>query len=163
MRTKNKENDIKKSYEVMIKATLAAFKALGHEAPAPEKLQEAFAKYLVEKGIINPVYADILSKIIDARRMMDENKLAEISEKEISTNREYVRRFVSEIRIILEKPGIAKTISKEEESVEKKMEKAKEIVESAKESEDLESKPAEEKKVEKIERKIKKELKKHKR
>lgn len=144
-RSKNKETDIKKSYEVMIKASLAALKSIGENPPEPGKLIEVFDKKLVETKLVNPVYKDVLMNVIKARKMFDDKNLDKVSEREVSMNKEYVRRFVSDIRGILEKP-----------SAEKKIEEAKEIIETAKESKKLAAKPASEKNVEKIEKKLRK-------
>lgn len=111
LETKRKEEDIKRNYDVMVQASVAALKSLKKLPEQPEKLPEAFKKYLVEAGLINPLYSDIFERVITMRKMVDDKKIDKIAEREVYSNKEYVRRFVNEVRRFIEP-------SKEVESVE---------------------------------------------
>jgi len=102
LETKRKEEDIKRNYEVMVQASVAALKSLKKLPPEPEKLPEAFKKYLVESGLVSPLYSDIFEKVISMRKMLEDKKLDKITEGEIYTSKEYVRRFINDVRRFIE-------------------------------------------------------------
>ena len=102
LETKRKEEDIKRNYEVMVQASVAALKSLKKLPPEPEKLPEAFKKYLVEAGLVSPLYSDIFEKVISMRKMLEDKKLDKITEGEIYTSKEYVRRFINDVRRFIE-------------------------------------------------------------
>jgi len=123
-----KAYDIKRNYEVMIKASVAALKSLDKLPPEPEKLPEAFKKYLVEAGLVNPIYGDVFNKVVEMRKMVEDKRLDKITDRDVYMNKEYVRRFIMDVRKFIEKP------------VEEKMEEAKETMETAKEIEKIKKK-----------------------
>lgn len=130
-----KANDIKKNYEVMIKASVAALKSINKLPKEPEKLPKAFKKYLIDPGLVNPIYADVFGKVIEMRKMLEDKKLDKIPDRDVYMSKEYVRRFIVDIRRVIEKahlPEIEKEIK-----AEKKLEKAKELVETAREAKKL--------------------------
>ncbi len=174
LETERKASDIKKNYEVMVKASVAALKAINKLPPEPEKLPEAFKKHLVESGMVAPWYADVFGKVIEMRKMLEDKKLEKIPERDVYMSKEYVRRFIMDVRRVMVKKGemLPPVEEKEEEkSAEEKITRAKTAVQTAKEVEKLP--PVEvgvvlpetiEKiqRLEKIEKKIEKEQKKHK-
>jgi len=102
LEAKRKEEDIKRNYEVMVKASVAALKSLKKLPKEPEKLPEAFNKYLVEAGLINPIYSEVFEKIIKMRKMLEDKKVDKITEREVYNSKEYVRRFLNDIRRFIE-------------------------------------------------------------
>jgi len=120
-----KAYDIKKSYDVMINVSVAALKSLKKLPKEPEKLPEAFKKYLVDTGLVNPTYSDVFGKVIELRKMLEDKKLDKVKDRDIYMNKEYVRRFVSEVSKIIKEP-----VPQEPED---KMQEAKEVLETAKE------------------------------
>ncbi len=124
-----KAYDIQKNYEVMIKASVAALKSLNKLPKEPEKLPEAFKKYLIDSGLVNPFYSNVLEKVINMRKMLEEKKIDKITNREIYMSKEYIRRFITDVRRFIDKP--LKVSSKKE--AKEKMEEAKEVVETAKE------------------------------
>ena len=130
LEAKRKEDDIKRNYEVMIQASMAALKSLKKLPPEPEKLPEAFKKYLVDAGLVSPSYSDVFEKVITMRKMVDDKKIDKITEREVYSSKEYVRRFVNDVRRFVEP------------SKEEKIEPIKNVTDEVKE----EIKPAKEKK-----------------
>jgi len=128
-----KSYDIKRSYEVMVKASVAALKSLKKLPKKPEKLPEAFKKYLVDAGLINPLYSDVFEKVIEMRKLVDENKIDKIKDRDIYMSREYVRRFLTDVSKFIKKPL--------PQEPEEKIEEAKEILETAKEISKIKKKP----------------------
>ncbi|MFH0929331.1 MAG: nucleotidyltransferase domain-containing protein [Candidatus Aenigmatarchaeota archaeon] len=125
LETQRKSYDIKRSYDVMVNASAAALKNLKKLPKEPEKLPEAFKKYLVDTGLINPTYSELFGKVVEMRRMLEENKLDKIKDKDIYLNKEYVRRFVTDISRIIKQP-----VPQEPED---KMKEAKQMLETAEE------------------------------
>ncbi|MEM5804713.1 MAG: nucleotidyltransferase domain-containing protein [Candidatus Aenigmatarchaeota archaeon] len=115
-----KASDIKKMYEIMIKASVAALKSLEKLPPEPEKLPEAFRKYLTEPGLVSPWYADVFGKVVEMRKKLEDKKLEEINDRDVYMTKEYVRRFVMDVRGIIEK---SRPAEKELEKAAKEMEK----------------------------------------
>jgi len=107
-----KATDIQKNYEVMVKASIAALKALGKLPEDPKKMPEAFKKELVDSGLISQTYGDILGKVVDMRKALEEKKTDKIPDRDVWMAKEYVRRFVGEVRHVIEDKG--KTIREEE-------------------------------------------------
>jgi uncharacterized protein (UPF0332 family)/predicted nucleotidyltransferase len=130
LEAKRKEDDIKRNYEVMVQASVAALKSLKKLPEEPEKLPEAFKKYLVEAGLVNPFYSDVFEKVMTMRKMVDDKKIDRITEREVYSSKEYVRRFVNDVRRFIEP------------TKEEKIEPIKNVTDEVKE----EIKPAKEKK-----------------
>lgn len=133
-----KAYDIKRSYEVMVKASVAALKSLKKLPKEPEKLPVAFKKYLVDAGLVNPTYSDVFDKVIQMRKLLDEKKVGEIKDRDIFMSREYVRRFVADVSKFMKKPL--------PQEPEEKMEQAKQALETAKEISKIKKKPRKKKK-----------------
>jgi len=125
LETKRKEEDIKNNYEVMVKASVAALKSLNKLPPEPEKLPEAFKKYLIDAGLVNPFYSDIFEKVVSMRKMVDDKKIDKITEREVYYSKEYVRRFINDVRRFIEptKEAIGTEPPKEEKKVRKRVNK----------------------------------------
>ena len=102
LETKRKEDDIKRNYEVMVQASVAALKSLKKLPEEPEKLPEAFKKYLVEAGLVSPLYSDVFEKVITMRKLVDDKKIDKITEREVYSSKEYVRRFINDVRRFIE-------------------------------------------------------------
>jgi uncharacterized protein len=125
LETKRKEEDIKRNYEVMIQASVAALKSLNKLPPEPEKLPEAFKKNLVESGVISPIYSEVFDKVIEMRKMLEDKKLEKITEGDVYTNKEYVRRFVNDVRRFIEPTGEKPILEHKEEAETAKKSKNK--------------------------------------
>jgi uncharacterized protein (UPF0332 family) len=104
LETNRKSFDVQKNYEVMIKASIAALKSLNKMPKEPEKMPEAFKKHIVEAGLINPIYSEVFDKVIDMKKMLDEKNFDKINEREVYTNKEYIRRFIEDLRKVVDKP-----------------------------------------------------------
>jgi len=118
--------DIKRNYEVMVKASVAALKGIKKLPKKPEKLPKAFKKYLVDAGLVNPMYSDVFEKVIEMRKMVEDKKLDKIKDRDVYMSKEYVRRFIIDIRRFIEKPLPIEGEAKE------KIKKAKKLVKRAK-------------------------------
>ena len=125
LETQRKAYDIKKSYDIMVNASVAALKSLEKLPKEPEKLPETFKKYLIDSGLVNSSYSELFGKVIEMRKLLEDKKLDKIKDRDIYMNKEYVRRFVSDISRIIREPM--------PESPENKIDEAKESLETAKE------------------------------
>jgi len=114
-----KGETIKKNYEIMLKTTVAALKSINKLPKDPKKLPEAFKEELIDSGMINPIYGDIFGQIINMRKLIDDNKLDTVPEREVYRNKEYVKRFILEVRTALEKLPEEKPTDKPKEIKEK--------------------------------------------
>ena len=128
-----KAYDIQRNYEVMIKASVAVLKSLDKLPKEPEKLPEAFKKYLVEAGLVDPFYSNVFEKVVSMRKMLEEKKIGKVTNRDVYMSKEYVRRFVGSVRKFIDKP--IKIPSEKE--VKEKMDEAKKVVETAKEIKDI--------------------------
>jgi predicted nucleotidyltransferase/uncharacterized protein (UPF0332 family) len=104
LQKKKKETIVEKNYEVMIKAAVAALKRLEKLPPDPKDLPHAIKSVLIEEKKIDPYYGDVFKKVITMRKMLDEDKIQEIPQREVELTREYVRRFVEDLRPLIEGP-----------------------------------------------------------
>ncbi len=120
--------DVQKNYEVMVKASVAALKSLNKLPKEPEKLPEAFKKYLVEAGLVSPFYSNIFEKVMTMKKMVDDKQIEKITDRDVYMSKEYVRRFIDDVRRFIDKP-----VQLPEENVEDKVEKIGKVAESVKE------------------------------
>lgn len=146
LETNRKSYDIQKNYEVMVKASMAALKSMNKLPKEPEKLPEAFKKYLVDDGLVSPFYSDVFEKVISMRKMLEEKQIEKITDREIYMNKEYVRRFIEDVRRFVDKPM---NIS-DEEDIKQKVDKIERIGESVKETKEVKRKKAKTEKPSKI-------------
>ena len=108
LQKKKKETIVTKNYEVMIKAAVTALKKIDRLPPDPKDLPNAIKNDLIDKGMINPYFSDIFRKVITMRKMLDDDKVNEIPQKDIELTREYVRRFVRDLTPLIESKEKAK-------------------------------------------------------
>jgi len=131
LQKKKKEKIIDKNYEVMIKAAVAALKKLNKLPPDPKDLPGAIKSQLIDKKHVDSYFGDVFKRVISMRKMLDEKKTDEIPQRDIEMTREYVRRFVNDLRPIIEakipcKPKKKKKSGKKvKKKAVKKMVKAK--------------------------------------
>ncbi len=104
LQKKKKETIVQKNYEVMIKAAVAALKRLDKLPPDPKDLPQAIKDTLIDEKRIDSYYGDIFKKVITMRKMLDEDKVQEIPQRDVELTREYVRRFVQDLRPVIEGP-----------------------------------------------------------
>jgi hypothetical protein len=105
----------------MIKAAVAALKKLDKLPPDPKDLPTAIKQYLIDQKHIDPYFEDIFKRVISMRKMLDDKKVDEIPQRDIELTREYVRRFVQDLRPVIE----AKLRPYKKEKVRAKKTKAK--------------------------------------
>ena len=104
LQKKKKETIVQRNYEVMIKAAVAALKTLDKLPPDPKDLPVAVKQYLIDGKKVDAYFSDIFRKVITMRKMLDEDKVNELPQREIELTREYVRRFVQDLQPLIEPP-----------------------------------------------------------
>lgn len=97
LQKKRKETIAVKNYEVMIKAAVAALKKMEKLPPDPKDLPDAIKKELVDTGKVDNYFSDVFKRVVTMRKMVDDDKLNEVPQREIELTREYVRRFVQNL------------------------------------------------------------------
>jgi uncharacterized protein (UPF0332 family) len=102
LQKKKKESIASKNYEVMIKATVAALKKMEKLPPDPKDLPKAIKEDLIDKGKIDPYYSEVFRRVVTMRKMLDEDRVSEIPQRDLELTREYVRRFVRDLAPIIE-------------------------------------------------------------
>jgi uncharacterized protein (UPF0332 family)/predicted nucleotidyltransferase len=117
-----KSYDIEKNYEVMMKASVAALKTLKKMPGEADKLPEAFKKYLVDAGLVNPMYSEIFEKVMSMKKLLDEKNIDKVNDRDVYVNKEYVRRFVEDLRKVVDSPVEAENVEilKEKKKPKKK-------------------------------------------
>ena len=125
LQKKKKENIVQKNYEVMIKAAVATLKKMEKLPEDPKDLPGAIKSYLIETSKIDPYYGEVFKKVVTMRKMLDEDKIGEIPQRDIELTREYVRRFVRDLAPIMEsrekpKKNARKAKTKKPAKVQKK-------------------------------------------
>ncbi len=102
LQKKKKETIVQRNYEVMIKAAVAALKKVDQLPPDPKDLPGAVKQELIDKKRVDPYFSDVFKKVITMRKMLDEDKVGELPQREIELMREYVRRFVQDLQPIID-------------------------------------------------------------
>lgn len=108
LQKKKKETIVQKNYEVMIKAAVAALKKMDKLPEDPKDLPQAVKSYLIDKGHVDPYFNEVFGRVVMMRKMLDEDKVAEIPQRDVELTREYVRRFVRDLEPLLEAKAPAK-------------------------------------------------------
>ncbi len=102
LQKKKKETIVHKNYEVMIKAAVAALKKIDKLPPDPKDLPHAIKEQLIDTKRVDSYFNDVFKRVITMRKMLDEDKINEIPQRDIEVTREYVRRFVQDLRPMIE-------------------------------------------------------------
>lgn len=102
LQKKKKENIVVKNYEVMIKAAVAALKKMDVLPPDPKELPLAIKKHLIDAGRLEPYFGEVFRQVVNMRKLLDDDKISEVPQKEIELTREYVRRFVNDLAPIID-------------------------------------------------------------
>ncbi|MCK4634309.1 MAG: nucleotidyltransferase domain-containing protein [Candidatus Aenigmarchaeota archaeon] len=123
LESNRKAKDVEKTYEVMIKASVAALKSLNKLPKDPKELPSAFKKHLIESGLVNPAYENVLVKVLEMKKLVNEKKIDEINERDINISKEYVRRFIGSVRKMAAEKEIKCKVEAKEENKEQKSDK----------------------------------------
>ncbi len=102
LQKKKKETIVQKNYEVMIKAAVASLKKIEKLPPDPKDLPKAIKDYLIDAGKIDQYYNEVFKRVITMRKMLDEDRISEIPQRDVELTREYVRRFVRDLAPLIE-------------------------------------------------------------
>ncbi len=98
-----RESMIEKSYTIMAETTMTLLKAMDKSIKKEETLPEAFQKYLVEPGLIDPKYLGVLNELEKLQKIVKQGKVLDVPKQEILMHREYVRKFIHEAGKVLKK------------------------------------------------------------
>lgn len=112
LQKKKKETIVHKNYEVMIKAAVAVLKKMNKLPPDPKDLPQAIRSELIAKGHIDSYFEDTFKRVITMRKMLDDDKVSEIPQRDVELTREYVRRFVQDLEPLLEEKQCKKSAKK---------------------------------------------------
>ncbi len=121
LQKKKKESIIHKNYEVMIKAAVAALKRLDKLPEDPKNLSAAIKDNLIDAGRVDSYFGDVFRRVVTMRKLLDDNKIDEVPQRDLELTREYVRRFVRDLEPILNVK--AKVSSKTKKKIEGKTKK----------------------------------------
>jgi uncharacterized protein (UPF0332 family)/predicted nucleotidyltransferase len=120
LETNRKTFDVQKNYEVMLKASVAALKSMNKMPKESEKLPEAFKKNLIEPGLVNPMYSDVFEKVLGMKKLLDEKNIDKINDRDVYMSKEYIRRFIEDLRKVIDKPAQIVEKDGEEKKAKKK-------------------------------------------
>lgn len=109
-----KARSIQKNYEMMVKTSVAALKALDELPEDPKKLPKAFKEKLVDDELIDPRYENVFGRVLEMKKKLNDKDIGDISEHDVNKTRNYVRGFVREVRDLLSSKGIEPEKLKEE-------------------------------------------------
>lgn len=96
-----KAEEIKKMSEVMLNVSRMALKSINKLPDNSEKIAPAIKTHLIETGLVSPNYDGLLEKVLKLKEKVEGNKVSEITDKDVYSNREYVRRFIFDVRKVL--------------------------------------------------------------
>ena len=86
----------------MVKAAVATLKKMEQLPPDPKDLPKAIKDYLIDSGKVDPYYGEVFKRVVTMRKLLDDDKINEIPQRDIELIREYVRRFVRDLAPVLE-------------------------------------------------------------
>ncbi len=113
---RKKEKILEKTHEVMYKAALTAIKSL-KKLPEDTKdeemvrmignVPEAFRREFIDTKLLEGYYSDVWKKIDQMKKISDDKKIMEISDKEVYEMREHVRKLIRDLAKVLKDRGIS--------------------------------------------------------
>lgn len=95
-------------YYAMLNTAQAVLMFMGLPPPVPSKAYEEVKKFLVDKGILEPEYAEWLKEIISIRKKIEHKELTEVSGKFVDEWIEKAEKFVNKMFGLLNALEISK-------------------------------------------------------
>jgi predicted nucleotidyltransferase/uncharacterized protein (UPF0332 family) len=103
---RKREKILERTYEVMHKAAITALKSLKKMPEKEEEVPIMFKKEFIEGKLIDPYYSEVWMKIENMKKLADEKKISEISDKDVYEMREHVRRLIHDLAKVLKEKGV---------------------------------------------------------
>jgi len=103
---RKREKILERTYEVMHKAAITALKSLKKMPEKEEEVPLAFKKEFIESKMIDPYYSEVWAKVESMKKLADEKKITEISDKDVYEMREHVRRLIHDLAKVLKEKGV---------------------------------------------------------
>jgi predicted nucleotidyltransferase/uncharacterized protein (UPF0332 family) len=103
---RKREKILERTYEVMHKAAITALKSLKKMPEKEEEVPIMFKKEFIEGKLIDPYYSEVWMKIENMKKLADEKKISEISDKDVYEMWEHVRRLIHDLAKVLKEKGV---------------------------------------------------------
>jgi predicted nucleotidyltransferase/uncharacterized protein (UPF0332 family) len=103
---RKREKILERTYEVMYKAAITALKTLKKMPEKNEEVPSVFKKEFIDSKLIENYYWDIWRRIEEMKKMAEQKKITEISDKEVYEMREHVRRLIHDLAKVLKEKGV---------------------------------------------------------
>jgi predicted nucleotidyltransferase/uncharacterized protein (UPF0332 family) len=103
---RKREKILERTYEVMYKAAITALKTLKKMPEKNEEVPSVFKKEFIDSKLIENYYWDIWRRIEEMKKMAEQKKITEISDKEVYEMREHVRRLIHDLAKVLKEKGM---------------------------------------------------------
>ena len=91
-----RESMIEKSFIIMSETTKTLLKAIDKKVEKSTPLAAQFKKHLVDTGMIEKKYHDVLADLEKWQNTVKKGKVLDLQKKDILAHREYVRKFIRE-------------------------------------------------------------------
>lgn len=98
---RKREKILERTHEVMHKAAITALKTLKKMPKNEDKVPTVFKREFIDRKIIEGYYWDIWKKIEGMKKMADEKKIKDITDKDVYQMREYVRKLIRDLAKVL--------------------------------------------------------------
>jgi uncharacterized protein (UPF0332 family) len=103
---RKREKILERTYEVMYKAAITALKTLKKMPEKNEEVPSVFKKEFIDSKLIENYYWGIWRRIEEMKKMAEQKKITEISDKEVYEMREHVRRLIHDLAKVLKEKGV---------------------------------------------------------
>jgi uncharacterized protein (UPF0332 family) len=103
---RKKEKILERTHEVMVKAAITALKTLKKMPEKEEEIPAVFKREFIDGKMVEGYYWDIWKKIEDMKKLAEQKKIKEISDKDVYDMREYVRKLIRDLAKVLKEKGI---------------------------------------------------------
>jgi len=88
-------------YNAMLKSAQAVLMFLGREPPPPSSIVDEIKKTFVDRGLLEPYYAEWLRDIIDVRKKIEHREITEVSGNFVDEWIEKAEKFVDKMNNLL--------------------------------------------------------------
>lgn len=125
LKSQRKSSSIQNMYDIMVKGSVMALKSIDKLPEDPKELPKAFREELVKTNKLDPVYENVFTKVLGMKKAMNDKNLGKVTERDIYSTNDYVKKFLGEVRRLMKESGkkpeeITKEVSKTAENMKKK-------------------------------------------
>jgi len=98
---RKREKILERTHEVLYKAAITALKTLKKMPEKESDIPDVFKREFIDGKLVDVYYWDVWKKIDDMKKLAKENKIRDVSDKDVYEMREHVRKLIHDLSKVL--------------------------------------------------------------